>query len=197
MKKLVLLFGLFFISSSSYAQDKAAERYMQNLGDQVVEILGSDSASSEATHERLRSLLESNFALTAMGKFALGKYWRGATPSEKSEFQNLFRLSVIDHYIHRFETHTNERFDVVGSRNEKDGAIVVSSDLMRPSGPPLRLDWRLYRTGGIFKVYDVLLDGISMSITQRSEYSSVIQKEGHGVNGLNKVMQAKWNARGH
>ena len=197
MKKLLLIVGILFISPPSWAQDRAAELYMQNLGDQVVDILSSDSASSEVIHDRLRSLLESNFALRAMGKFALGKYWRRATPIEREEFQNLFRLSVVDHYIHRFETHTNERFDVVASRNEKDGAIVVSSDLMRPSGPPLRLDWRLYRTGGRFKVYDVLIDGISMSITQRSEYSAVIQKEGDGVNGLNKVMQAKWNARGH
>ncbi len=197
MKKILLLLCLLCASNPSWGQDKAAEIYMQNLGDQVVDILSSYSASSEVTHERLRSLLESNFALRDMGKFALGKYWRQATPSEKNEFQNLFRLSVVDHYIHRFETHTNERFDVVASRNEKDGAIVVTSDLMRPSGPPLRLDWRLYRTGGHFKVYDVLIDGISMSITQRSEYSAVIRKEGNGLNGLNRVMQSKWNARGH
>lgn len=198
IQKFVFVFLLCVAPALKAGGEAGAESFLQNLGDRVLNIINagnSGALSDDQVHDQVRAILEGNFALNAMGKFALGKYWRRANKVEKAEFQDLFRLTVVHNYTNRFETYTDERFEVTGSRREKDGSIIVTSEIVRPSGPPLRLDWRLYKRGGHYKVYDVLVDGISMSITLRSEYASVIQREGGHIAGLNRALRSKWSAR--
>ena len=80
---------------------------------------------------------------------------------------------------------------MTGSRPDGDGAI-VSSQILRPAGSaPIKVDWRLTGRNGIYKISDVSVDGISMAVTQRSEFASVIQHNGGQLQGLIAMLREK------
>jgi phospholipid transport system substrate-binding protein len=72
---------------------------------------------------------------------------------------------------------------VLGSRTEPGGAI-VASEIIRPQGPPIKVDWRLNTRNRVYKITDVNVDGVSMALTQRSEFAGLIQRNGGQLAGL-------------
>jgi phospholipid transport system substrate-binding protein len=80
---------------------------------------------------------------------------------------------------------------VTGSRSDPEGAI-VTSEIVRPAGaPPIKVDWRLSTRDGLYKISDVIIDGVSMAASERSEFASVIQRSGGQVQGLLAMMRER------
>jgi phospholipid transport system substrate-binding protein len=76
---------------------------------------------------------------------------------------------------------------MTGSRTDPD-AVVVTSQILRPEGPPIEVDWRLGVIDGRYKITDVTIDGVSLALTQRSELASVIERSGGQVSVLLATM---------
>jgi phospholipid transport system substrate-binding protein len=72
---------------------------------------------------------------------------------------------------------------VTGSRADAAGVIVMSQ-IIRPQGPPIEVDWRLEANDGRYKISDVIVDRVSMALSQRSEFAAIIQRNGGQVSGL-------------
>jgi phospholipid transport system substrate-binding protein len=103
----------------------------------------------------------------------------------------LFEEYIALAYSTRLAEYAGESFKVTGSRPDADGAI-VQSQILRPAGQtPIKVDWRLVGRNGAYKISDVSVDGISMAVTQRSEFASVIQHNGGQVEGLIAMLRQK------
>ena len=110
---------------------------------------------------------------------------------EQQEFLKLFEDYVVFVYGTRLSNFNGETFKVRGSRTDESGTI-VSTDILSPSGEaPIKVDWRLVTDKGVFKINDVIIEGISMLVTQRSEFASVIQRHGGQVGGLLTMMRER------
>ena len=110
---------------------------------------------------------------------------------EKQRFLDLFKETTVASYATRFKEYTSERFDILGSRPEPDGGITVFTQIVRPKAPVITIDWKIFEKNGEIRIYDVILEGISMGITQRSEYASVIQKGGGQIQAINMALEGK------
>jgi phospholipid transport system substrate-binding protein len=98
---------------------------------------------------------------------------------------------VVFVYGTRFSSLSGETLKIRGSRAEESG-VMVSTDIISPGGEaPIKIDWRLVTDSGVFKINDVVIEGISMMVTQRSEFASVIQRHGGQVSGLLSLMREK------
>jgi phospholipid transport system substrate-binding protein len=167
------------------AADPAA--MISNLGSQALQVLGKDATQSQRV-ARFRDLLREDFDVPGIARFVLGRYWNTATEEQRAEFTKLFEDYIAVAYATRLAEYTGETFKVIGSRPEADGAI-VSSQILRPAGAaPVKVDWRVT---GRNKISDVSVDGISMAVTQRSEFASVIQHNGGQVQGLIAMLRDK------
>jgi len=167
------------------AADPAA--MISNLGSQALQVLGKDATQSQRV-ARCRDLLREDFDVPGIARFVLGRYWNTATEEQRAEFTKLFEDYIAVAYATRLAEYTGETFKVIGSRPEADGAI-VSSQILRPAGAaPVKVDWRVT---GRNKISDVSVDGISMAVTQRSEFASVIQHNGGQVQGLIAMLRDK------
>lgn len=121
----------------------------------------------------------------------LGRYWRLASPEQQQEFLKLFDDYVVYVYTARLSDFEGEQFKINGERPDQ-GAVIVSTDVITPGAPsPLRVDWRLVDDDGSYKISDVIVEGVSMLVTQRSEFASVIQRHGGQLEGLLDVMREK------
>ena len=167
------------------AADPAA--MISNLGSQALQVLGKDATQSQRV-ARFRDLLREDFDVPGIARFVLGRYWNTATEEQRAEFTKLFEDYIAVAYATRLAEYTGDTFKVIGSRPEADGAI-VSSQILRPAGAaPVKVDWRVT---GRNKISDVSVDGISMAVTQRSEFASVIQHNGGQVQGLIAMLRDK------
>jgi phospholipid transport system substrate-binding protein len=200
LRRSILLAGLMFLPGAfapaipaAAAADPAA--MISNLGSRALEVLGKGATQSQRL-ERFRELLRQDFDVPGIARFVLGRYWNTASEEQRTEYVKLFEDYIVMAYATRLSEYTGETFKVTGSRPDADGAI-VSSQIVRPSGAaPVKVDWRLTGRDGKYKISDVSVDGISMAVTQRSEFASVIQHNGGQVQGLITMLRQKTSGGG-
>jgi phospholipid transport system substrate-binding protein len=180
-------------ASPARAEDAnpAASTFIQSLGSQAIGELTGPNVPQPDREARFRKLLDSHFDMPAIAKFVLGRYWRTATEAERTDFQKLFEDYIVQSYSVRFGEYSGERFQVSGSSGGDDDITIVHSKIDRTGAEDVRLDWRLRKADGSFAIVDIIVEGVSMAVTQRSEFASVIQSKGGTVKGLIDALRAK------
>ncbi|MGQ0663329.1 MAG: MlaC/ttg2D family ABC transporter substrate-binding protein [Pseudomonadota bacterium] len=159
----------------------------------VARLTAADLEAAERNH-RFQGLLNKGFDVPAIARFSLGRYWRLATEKERAEYVKLFEDLIVQTYAARFVDYAGEALRVTHTRADSDGDVLVFSEFERSNGPPIRVDWRLRRDGESFKIYDVVVEGVSMAITQRDDFSAAIQRSGGKVEGLLAALRDKTGA---
>lgn len=179
--------------TASETQVETAKSLVDSLGRDAITLLTNRGLSDAERQKGFGDLLDRGFDMKAIGKFVLGKYWRAASDSEREQYLSLFRTMIIQAYSDRFKTYKHEKFTVTGARPESEGGVTVTSEIQRPNGPSIRVDWKVFpvKDSNESRIFDVKVDGVSMSVTQRSEFASIIQREGGTVAGLITSLQAK------
>jgi len=168
-----------------------AVAFMNRLWGRAVEVLNrkTDPAVREA---RFRELFRQDFDAPGIARFVLGRYWRAVSEEEQKEFVKLFEDYVVFVYTARLADFGGQSFKIRGSRSDGNG-VIVSTDVVSPGNPtPLRMDWRLVTDdNGSYKINDVIVEGVSMTATQRSEFAAVVQRNGGQVQSLISMMREK------
>jgi phospholipid transport system substrate-binding protein len=190
MRVLRLLLVLLLAASPAAAAQDAAG-FVTELGQKTLEIINQKPPRAERDR-RFRAVLHEGFDLDALSRFVLGPHWRTATDAQRAEFRKLFEDWIVSAYGARFSEYSGEQFRVLGQRPESDTITLVNSQIIRPAGgPPIRVDWRVAKHGQTFKIADVVVEGISLMVTQRQEFSSVIQRNGGQLEALLKILREK------
>lgn len=172
------------------AQAADAVAFISNLANRAIPVL-TRSEIPEAERERhFRQLLHEGFDLNQIARLVLGRYWNQATPAEQAEFVRLLEEYLVQLYAARFADYQQVQLQVEGARNDQ-GQTIVHSVLLRPQGPPVAIDWRVEPARGRYVITDLIVEGVSMIITQRSEFASVIRQRGGQVEGLLQVLRQK------
>jgi phospholipid transport system substrate-binding protein len=166
--------------------------FIADLGARAINVLTSTSSETERERQ-FRGLFEEGFDVNEIARFVLGPYWRTATDAQRAEFIKLFENYVVHAYTVRFNAYAGQQLKVVGARPEGDNAWVVQSQIALPNSnqPPVRVDWRVTKHGDTYKIADVTVEGVSMALTQRQEFASVIQRNGGQLEALLKVLREK------
>ena len=140
---------------------------------------------------RFTQLFHEDFDGPGIARFVVGGYWRTASQEEQQEFVRLFEDYVVFVYTTRLSDFGGERFNIRGSRSDGDGVIVSTAIFGPGNTSPVNVDWRLVTDNGAYKISDVIVEGISMGVTQRSEFASVVQRNGGQLRGLIALMKEK------
>ncbi len=170
-------------------------RFVQELGDKAIQIVADKGQGAEQRNEKFTTLLSTYFDLKTIGRFVIGRSWNSATPEQQTEYMRLFEALVIKNYGARMTLYTGEGFVVTGTRTESEIDTTVNSQITHPDGSaPTVIDWRVRQKDGKTGVIDVIVEGVSLSVTQRQEYAAVIQNNGGQIEGLLKAMRDQLNA---
>ncbi len=174
--------------------DESARQFMQSLGDDAIAILADEGLSAVQRENKLGRLFDRGFHLPTVSRFVLGRHWRNATQDQRQEYQQVFRDFIVKSYSKRFSSFAGEQLKITNSRAEGKHDTIVFSTIVRPEGKPTRVSWRLRGYADGFKIIDVIVEGVSMLITQRDEFSSVIRNSGGELDGLITLLQDKVEA---
>lgn len=189
-----LVLFVVMLAAPALADTDGAGKFVQGLGDKAVGTLANKALSSEQQSKVFRDMLHNSFDLDLLGKFALGPAnWKAATSEQKQEYLKLFERLVVQIYSDRFKLYSGEKFKVTSTKAEDERDSYVTSDIIKtdPAAAPTQVDWRVRNKGGRYQVIDVIVEGVSMSVTQRSEFSSVIQKNGGDIKEFLDVLRQR------
>jgi phospholipid transport system substrate-binding protein len=176
------------------ADTARATAFIQKLGDSAIGILADKSLPEEQASKKFRDILHDNFDLNMLGKFALGPTtWKGLNEKQKEEYMRLFETLVVGIYSDRFKTYSGETFMAGTAKSESATDSYVTSFIVKPDSgtPPTQVDWRVRETGGSHRIIDVIVEGVSMSVTKRSEFSAAISQQGGDFNAFLELLRAK------
>ncbi len=175
---------------------QAAAKFVQSLGDRAIATLADPKNSKDQAKVVFRDLLNQNFDINTISRFVLGRYWNIATDAQKKEYQALFEQMIVEVYAERFSQYAGESFKVGGAQASGENDAVVSSQVLRPDGPPVNVSWRVRNKDGGFKIIDVIVENVSMSVTQRSEFASVIDSNGGKFDALLDALRQRIQTAG-
>ena len=185
---VVLLIGLFTLSpGQAVAQDP--QGFIATLGKEAIQVLGP-GVSQQQRIARFRQLFQRDFDVPGIGQFVLGRYWRTATQDEQQEFLRLFQEYIVQSYAAQLGEYGGEPFRVLSSR-PSGNETVVTSVIDRPSGSRILVDWYVVERGGASKISDVYVAGVSMKVTQRDQFASVIQRNGGRIEALLAMLRQR------
>lgn len=137
--------------------------------------------SEVRSHTEIRKIALELFDFDEMARRTLSRHWTGRTRAEQAEFVTLFTDLLERSYVGRIEGYTGEKIAYIGETVD-GGYAVVRSRIVPPRGrAETTLDYRLHRRDGRWKVYDVLIDGVSFVSTYRGQFNRLISAASYGA----------------
>jgi phospholipid transport system substrate-binding protein len=176
------------IQARAAASDPAG--FISDLGERAINVLTSTKSEPER-ETAFRKLFDEGFDVPGIARFVLGPYWRTATDAQRDEFTKLFEAYIIHAYVVRFSAYSGQQLKVTGSRPEGDNALVNSQITGINNSPPVKVDWRVAKLDTGYKITDVIVEGVSMAVTERQEFASVIQRGGGQLEALLKALRER------
>lgn len=170
-----------------------ASGFIESTGQELVGALNS-GASVGDRRQRVAAILRRAVDVEGVGRFILGRWWRTASPAEQQEYMKLFEETLIRNLSARFGEYEGVRFSLGRSQQRTEDDALVNTIIERPNTAPFSLDWRVGEVGGQPRVVDVIAEGTSLRLTQRSEYSAVISRNGGQMSALLDAMRRQVSA---
>lgn len=157
-----------------------AQNFVQSMAERGIEFLSDPTLTNAQKREHFENLLEDSFDIPTIGKYVLGQHWRTANEKQRQEYQKLFRQAILDLYTNRFSEYSGQSVVVASSRPHGKRDIMVKSHIIskNDNAPKIEVEWRVRYKNGEYKIIDIYVEQVSMAITQRSDFSSVIQRGG-------------------
>jgi phospholipid transport system substrate-binding protein len=181
------LLGLSFSAGAAESPDVL----VKSTADEVLSIIRTNK--DKATLRRLaEQKVLPHFDFRAMTQLAVGQYWRQATPDQQKALEDAFRTLLVNTYTASLSTAATGKESVEVKPLEVkpgDNDITLRTVVRTPNRQPIAVDYRMSRTAGDWKVYDVIVENLSLVTNYRSSFASEIGRS--GIDGLVKTLQSK------
>jgi phospholipid transport system substrate-binding protein len=181
-------FALAAIPARAEIDINTAAQFIQSTGQQMVAAINSRQPVA-ARRQSVATILRQAVDIDGVGRFILGRWWRTASQAEQQEYMRLFEETLIRNLSARFGEYEGVRFSLGRSQQRTEDDVLVNTIVERPNQAAFSLDWRVGDVNGQPRVVDVIAEGTSLRLTQRSEYSAVISRNGGQMSALLDAMR--------
>lgn len=179
----ILLLGLMpaVLQASASVAD-----FVDSLGREAIRRLTAADLSEDERQRRFRELLRKNFDLDRISRFVLGHHARTASRQEMERFRALYEDLMVQTYARMFASYSGETFEVRRATDDGKGryAMVASEIDLAKGGDRVRLDWQVLTEGDRYAVVDLRVEGVSMAVSQRDEFKTVLADNSGRISGL-------------
>jgi phospholipid transport system substrate-binding protein len=156
-----------------------AQALVEGVSANVLAVLSDQDLSDRQKFDALVDLLREPIDLDLVARLILGRHWRTADDAQRQQYLELFREYALANLASKLHLFQGQSFEVTGAKAVSDRDALVTSRIMDNGQAPLQVDWRLRaQDDGRLVVIDVIVAGVSLIVTQRSEFSTVIERQG-------------------
>ena len=197
MTRMLLKFSLVAFAAAGAplgAQELAPDALVKNVTLEVVEMISKDKEIKAGSRAKLVALVEEkvlpHFNFTAMTALAMGQNWAKATPEQKKQLTEQFRTLLVRTYASALAAYSDQKFDFRPLRAKPtDTDVTVNVRVLQPGAQPVTLDYSMEKTANGWKVYDVMVAGVSLVANYRTEFANTVRAS--GVDALIRDLQTK------
>ena len=194
MKRIfaVVLCGTLLMPA--FAQDAAPDVLVKNVTQEVVALITKDKEIKAGSRAKLIEVIEAkvlpHFNFASMTALAMGQNWGKANPEQKKRMIEEFRTLLVRTYASALAAYSEQKFDFRPLRAKpKDTDVTVNVRVLQPGAQPVTIDYSMEKTANGWKVYDVMVGGVSLVANYRTEFANTVRAS--GIDGLIKDLQAK------
>ena len=179
----IALAGIAGLPALVYAQaSSGAGKFIESLAEKAVAALTDKNTPRAERVRRFRVMLNDHFAVETIARWVLARHWNAASVDQRAEYLRLFEDLIVYSYVDRFTEYAGEKLVVLRSLVVEGNDEMVYSAIARDNQPePVEVDWRVRQRDGNFKIVDVMIKGISMGVTQRQEFASVLTRNNNDM----------------
>ncbi len=184
MKSFLLLLVCLFLIAASPLKSSAGEptdQIKQTVDDVITILNNKELKKPEKEQERkakIRSMIEKRFDFAEMAKRSLGVHWAKRNPNEQKEFVTLFSDLLEDTYIRKIERYEDEKVAYVGEKQEGSYAV-VKTKIISTKGADIPVDYKIFKDGNKWEVYDIIVEGVSLVNNYRTQFSQIISSSSY------------------
>lgn len=176
MKKIFLSICLCFVCLfNAKAADVSATTYVSRVVDDIIENVLSTSDTKEqksaAFEERVLKAIDTQ----AIGKTVLAQFWKTATPKEKDDFIEAFKEMAVKMTSDKFGLYTGQKIKFYAERPAQGKNQIFVDSEVESEEKPIQVVWRVREKDGQYSIIDIIIEGVSMTLTYRNEYTSFLQ----------------------
>lgn len=191
------LAGAFLLLGASFATaraDDSATRLVERTAEDMLRTLESRRAEIDANPQLIYQLvgtkLAPHFDFDMITRSAVGKDWNKASPAQRMELVNAFREVLVRTYAKALLKYSGQEIVYQSSKpGTRSGTVVVPTQVRAPGAPTIPIDYRMHKLGGSWKVYDVVIDNVSLISNYRGQFRATIGRE--GIDGLISELRSK------
>jgi phospholipid transport system substrate-binding protein len=192
IKKIATLFGaMLFVAASAVMAQTAPDALVKSTVDEVLGVIKT-TKDNRVLNEVVEKKVLPNFDFQAMTRLAVGRHWREATPAQQKSLENAFRSLLVTTYTTALtqSTTAEQSVDVRPVAVKPADDDVTVRTFVKDSGrKPIAIDYRMAKATGGWKVYDVVVENLSLVTNYRGSFNTEIGKS--GIDGLIKALDAK------
>ena len=194
MTRVILVFILALLAPAAAAQETAPDALVKGVTQDVIAVIKQDQDIQAGNQKKTVALVEEkvlpHFNFTRMTALAVGQSWRKATPEQQQALVEQFRTLLVRTYSSALSSYRNQVIDFKPLRAQpSDSDVLVRSEVKQTGGEPVTIDYSMEKTADGWKVYDVVVGGVSLVTTYRDTFNSEIRNT--GVDGLIKALADK------
>lgn len=188
------LLVLFVAAAGAAVAAADAEAWAKRTIDQGFAILRDDSGGNAGRRARFHTFIVDQVDASRSAMFALGVYRRGVAAAVVEEYAAVFAEYSIEIYESRLETYKDATLSVTGSTENKPGDVIVTTLGVSPKlREPVHIAFRLQGANGAYKITDIQVEGIWLSIELRDEFAALLNTNHGDVRGLTRTLTARTN----
>lgn len=195
LKKMIFLVVLAtsFASQMAVAQD-APDAIVRKNTNEILAAIKADKDLAAGDQKKIEKLADEKvlpyFNFVRMTQLAVGRNWRDASDAQKKSLIEEFRTLLVRTYSTSLTQYRNQTIDVKPTKMAAgDTEVIVKTQVIQPGGQPIPIDYSMEKTDNTWKVFDVLIDGVSLVTNYRSSFNTEIQKS--GIDGLIKSLSER------
>lgn len=190
MRQLLAILLTALVPALAAAQE-GPDALVKRVTDEVLTIIKSDKDLQAGNPNKVAQLAEAkvlpHFDFERMTRLAVGRNWREASDAQKQALVKEFRTLLVRTYSNSLTAYRNQTIEVKPTKlAAADTEATVRTQVIQPGGPSIPIDYSMQKADGGWKVFDVVIDGVSLVTTYRGSFSEQIQKG--GVDGLVKTL---------
>ncbi|MCW3477604.1 MlaC/ttg2D family ABC transporter substrate-binding protein [Limobrevibacterium gyesilva] len=165
--------------------------FIDKLGRDLTAIVNGP-ATLKDKQAGLEKIVDRDVDVVEVARFCLGRFWRSATPAQQREYTELFHKVLVNNITGKVGEYQGVSF-IIGRPQTRDDVVAVSSTVIRPGNAPNKVDWLVSMSTGGPKIIDVIAEGTSLRLTQRSDYSAYLARNNNNVQALIDAMRQQAN----
>ena len=194
MSKVLVFLATLAFATVAVAQELAPDQLVQKITDDVLAAIKSDKELAAGDKQKALKVAEEKVLpyidFEQSTRLALGRAWNQATPEQKKRLVAEFRAMLVRTYSNAVQAYQGQTLKVLPSRGKQDPEdTTVRTQYIRAGGQPLPIEFHMRQTEKTWKVYDIVVEGVSLVMTYRSEFDAVVKQE--GIDGLIKRLAQK------